>query len=70
MPDETPRREGGDDALAETDPADGRADEKVIVNQHRESGAAGAQGGPVSRNSNDISNDEDTTDHTEITEES
>ncbi len=29
----TPRREGGDDALAETAPTDARADEKVIVNE-------------------------------------
>jgi len=34
--DHTPRREGGDDALAETDPTDARADEKVIVNEQRE----------------------------------
>ncbi len=32
-PDMTPRREGGDDALAETAPTDARADEKVIVNE-------------------------------------
>lgn len=31
--DVTPRREGGDDALAETNPTDTRADEKVIVNE-------------------------------------
>lgn len=31
--DMTPRREGGDDALAETTPTDARADEKVIVNE-------------------------------------
>jgi hypothetical protein len=36
LPDMTPRREGGDDALAETDPTDSRADEKVIVNEQRE----------------------------------
>lgn len=35
-PDVTPRREGGDDALAETDPQDSRADEKIIVNEQRE----------------------------------
>jgi hypothetical protein len=34
--DQTPRREGGDDALAETTPTDATADEKVIVNQQRE----------------------------------
>ena len=31
--DQTPRREGGDDSLAETNPTDSRADEKVIVNE-------------------------------------
>lgn len=35
-PDETPRREGGDDALAETNPSDSRLDEKVIVNTQGE----------------------------------
>jgi hypothetical protein len=35
-PDETPRREGGDDALAETNPSDSRMDEKVIVNSQNE----------------------------------
>ena len=34
-PDVTPRREGGDDALAESSPADARSDEKVIVNEQR-----------------------------------
>lgn len=32
-PDVTPRREGGDDALAERNPGDSRMDEKVIVNE-------------------------------------
>lgn len=36
MPDQTPRREGGDDALGEVLPNDNRADEKVIVNEQRE----------------------------------
>lgn len=35
-PDTTPRREGGDDALAETNPSDSRLDEKVIVNTQSE----------------------------------
>ena len=35
-PDATPRREGGDDALAEIHPTDSRADEKVIVNEQRD----------------------------------
>jgi hypothetical protein len=35
LPDQTPRREGGDDALAESSPVDSRSDEKVIVNEQR-----------------------------------
>jgi hypothetical protein len=35
QPDSTPRREGGDDALAESSPTDARSDEKVIVNEQR-----------------------------------
>ena len=35
-PDTTPRREGGDDALAERNPSDSRMDEKVIVNEQSE----------------------------------
>ena len=31
-PDQTPRREGGDDSLAEASPNDPRDDEKVLVN--------------------------------------
>ena len=34
--DQTPRREGGDDALSETNPRDSRMDEKVIVNEQSE----------------------------------
>ena len=36
LPDSTPRREGGDDSLAESSPTDNRSDEKVIVNEQRE----------------------------------
>jgi hypothetical protein len=35
QPDMTPRREGGDDALAESSPVDPNSDEKVIVNEQR-----------------------------------
>jgi len=35
-PDVTPRREGGDDALAETNPSYSRLDEKVVVNEQSE----------------------------------
>jgi len=34
--DQTPRREGGDDALGETISTDSNADESVIVNEQRE----------------------------------
>lgn len=36
-PDLTPRREGGDDALAEASPGDPRNDEKVLVNNPKTS---------------------------------
>jgi hypothetical protein len=36
-PDTTPRREEGDDALAESSPTDSRSDKKVIVNEQKES---------------------------------
>ena len=35
-PDVTPRREGGDDSIAESSPLDSRADEKVTVNEQRD----------------------------------
>ncbi len=35
-PNETPCREGSDDALVETSPTDYKADEKVIANKERE----------------------------------
>ncbi|MFL5786899.1 MAG: hypothetical protein ACJ748_02510 [Flavisolibacter sp.] len=35
LPDVTPRREGGDDSLAESSPDDSHSDEKVVVNQQR-----------------------------------
>jgi hypothetical protein len=35
LPDVTPRREGGEDSLAESSPTDSRSDEKVVVNEHR-----------------------------------
>ncbi|HVG42100.1 MAG TPA: hypothetical protein VM888_10865 [Chitinophagaceae bacterium] len=36
MPDQTPRREGGEDSVERISPTDSRADEKVIVNEQRE----------------------------------
>lgn len=42
LPDSTPRREGGDDALAESSPTDTRSDEKVIVNEQLSNKAVNA----------------------------
>ena len=42
LPDQTLRREGGDDALSEINPDDTRADEKVIVNEQRSNKAVNA----------------------------
>ena len=64
MADETPRREGGDDALAETDPQDGRADEKVIVNEQREQKIVNTPDQSAPSTSEGISNEEDTIDST------
>lgn len=36
LPDMTPRREGGDDSLAEASPFDPRSDEKVLTNKKNE----------------------------------
>lgn len=36
LPDMTPRREGGEDSVAESSPYDSRDDEKVVVNKQRE----------------------------------
>lgn len=40
--DQTPAREGGDDAIADSSPSDSRLDEKVVVNTQREHKAVNA----------------------------
>lgn len=40
--DQTPAREGGDDAIANSSPSDSRLDEKVVVNTQREHKAVNA----------------------------
>ena len=60
MPDETPRREGGDDALAETDPGDARADEKVIVNEQWENKTLNTPSQTAVNSSESAANEEDT----------
>ena len=59
QPDLTPRREGGDDALAETDPADSRADEKVIVNAQREHKTVNAPSQTAANTSENTGSEED-----------
>lgn len=58
-PDETSRREGGDDALAETSPDDTRADEKVIVNEQRENKTVNAPSQTAVNLSERTGNDEE-----------
>jgi hypothetical protein len=57
--DETPRREGGDDSLADASPTDSRADEKVIVNEQRENKTVNAPSQTAANTSEDVSNDEE-----------
>lgn len=59
LADQTPRREGGDDALAETDPTDSRADEKVIVNEQRENKTVNAPSQSAAHTSETESSDDE-----------
>lgn len=58
--DQTPRREGGDDSLAEASPTDPRNDEKVIVNEQREQKIVNTPSQTAPNTSERISNDEET----------
>ena len=58
-PDQTPRREGGDDALAELAPNDARADEKVIVNEQRQNKTVNTPSQTAVNASEEGTNDED-----------
>jgi hypothetical protein len=58
-PDSTPRREGGDDSLAETSPTDSRADEKVIVNEQRENKTVNVPSQTAVNTSEQTGNDEE-----------
>ena len=60
--DQTPRREGGDDSLAEASPNDPRDDEKVLVNEQRERKTVN-QPSETAATSEEISNDEETVDN-------
>ncbi len=59
QPDLTPRREGGDDSLAESSPTDSRSDEKVIVNEQRENKIVNAPSQTAVNTSEGNSFDED-----------
>lgn len=61
-PDQTPRREGGDDSLAEASPNDPRDDEKVLVNEQRERKTVN-QPSEAAATSEEISDDEETVDN-------
>lgn len=61
-PDQTSRREGGDDALAETSPTDSRADEKVIVNEQRGNKAVNIPSQTAAHTSEEEGSDEDVID--------
>ena len=58
-PDTTPRREGGDDALAESSPTDSRSDEKVIVNEQRENKIVNAPSQTAANPGEGYTNDEE-----------
>jgi hypothetical protein len=59
LPDMTPRREGGDDSLAEASPYDSRDDEKVIVNTQRENKTVNIPSQTAAHTSEDESSDDD-----------
>jgi len=59
QPDVTPRREGGDDAIAESSPDDSRLDEKVIVNEQRGNKTVNAPSQTASNTSETNGNDEE-----------
>jgi len=59
LPDMTPRREGGDDSLAEASPYDSRDDEKVIVNTQRETKTVNRPSQTAANTSEEAASDED-----------
>ncbi len=63
FPDQTPRREGGEDSAENMSPTDENADEKVIVNEQREHKTVNTPSQTAANTSEGISNDEDTIDN-------
>lgn len=62
-PDQTQRKEGGEDSVEHISPTDDNADEKVIVNEQREHKTVNAPSQTAVNSSEGISNDEDTIDN-------
>lgn len=62
-PDQTHRKEGGEDSAEEISPTDDSADEKVIVNEQREHKTVNAPSQTAVNTSEGISNDEETIDN-------
>jgi hypothetical protein len=69
QPDLTPRREGGDDSLAESSPTDNRSDEKVIVNEQRANKTVNAPSQTAANTSEGNSYDDEIIDKTRDSDE-
>jgi|GEM_PF-1043259 len=68
--DVTPRREGGDDSLAESSPNDSSSDEKVIVNEQRSDKTVNSPAQSAVNTSEGNSNDEEIIDPVQGSDES
>ena len=68
-PDVTPRREGGDDALAESSPYDSRSDEQVIVNEQRGNKTVNAPSQTAAHTSEGNSHDDEIIDQIQDSDE-
>jgi hypothetical protein len=62
QPLDIPEREGGDDALADSSPADSRSDEKVIVNEQRSNKTVNAPSQTAANSSESSSYDDEIVD--------
>ena len=69
QPDMTPRREGGDDTIAESLPTDSRLDEKVIVNEQRGNKTVNAPSQTAANTSESNNHDEEILDDSDTTDE-
>lgn len=69
MADGTPNREGGDDALTNSSPADIRSDEKVIVNEQRGNKTVNAPSQTAANTSEGSSSDDEIIDQVQDSDE-